>query len=232
LECGVSYATDIVLADSLSPARIETPEQGAQFVKVFRAAVEAARAVGADRSVTNKYAEKMVRSVRITGKLIEPMLPGRGARTDLTSETDFRSFCKEAAVTDRTARNWQLVAAIPEPEFEARLAELRDAPDPNSVITLSPFYGIHNHRARGTGKSTRIDTKLHDHVGADDGGGDDHRDDEVGDNREMRVALLEKEQIAALLLAWTEASPNVREQFLAVKSMEIAAISRAWKAAA
>ena len=145
---------DLVVADKLNPALIETPEQGAKFVKVFRAAVEAARTVGADRTVTNKYAEKMVRSVRATGALIAELPRSPGKRTDKEpAETHFRRFVSDAAIDERTARNWQFVAAIPQEEFEQRIAELRDAPDPNILITLSPFYGTHNHRAQGSGEN-------------------------------------------------------------------------------
>ena len=131
----------LAIADKLNPALIETPEQGAQFVKGFKAAVEAARIVGADRTVTNKYAEKMVRSVRATGALIAELPREKGKRTDKEpSQSGLAKFCEDAEVSDETARKWQLVSEIPELEFEQRLSETRDAPDPNAIITLSAFY--------------------------------------------------------------------------------------------
>jgi len=130
---------DLAIADKLNPALIQTPEQGAQFVELFKGAVNAARAVRADRGVTNKYAEKLVRSVRATGALIAELPREKGGRGK-TVQSRLASFCEEAEVSDETARKWQLVAAIPEVEFESRIAETRDAPDPNAIITLSAFY--------------------------------------------------------------------------------------------
>lgn len=130
---------DLVVADKLNPALIATPEQGAQFVRVFRAAVDAARTVGAERGVVNKYAEKLVRSVRATGGLIAE-IPREKARRGRIAQSGLARFCEEAAVSDETARKWQLVAAIPEADFESRIAAFRDSPDPNSIITLSSFY--------------------------------------------------------------------------------------------
>lgn len=134
---------ELVVADQLNPALIETPEQGAKFVKVFQAAVEAARTVGADRTVTNKYAEKMVRSVRATGALIAELpreKAGRKKQGEEIKPTHWLNFLADASISASTAKNWQLVAVIPEAEFEQRIAETRDAPDPNAMITLSAFY--------------------------------------------------------------------------------------------
>jgi len=151
---------ELVVADKLNPAQIETPEQGAQFVKAFEGAVAAARAVRADRDVTNKYAEKLVRSVRVTGGFVNEFPRSKGGRGK-TIQSRLASFCEEVEISDETARKWGLVAAIPEQEFEQRIAELRDAPDPNIFITLTPFYGIHNHRAQGTGENEWYTPKEH-----------------------------------------------------------------------
>lgn len=145
---------DLVVADRLHPAQIETAEQGAKFVRLFQGAVAAARAVGAARDTVNKYAEGMVRSVRQTGALIAKLPREKGKRTDKEpGPTDWLRFTQEAGISASTAKNWQLVAEIPDQEFEQRLSEIRDIPDLNSVITLSAFYGAHNHRAQGTGEN-------------------------------------------------------------------------------
>jgi hypothetical protein len=140
----------LVVADKLNLALIETPEQGAQFVKTFHKAVAMARAVGAERGIVNKYAEKMVRSVRVTGALIAELPREKGGRGK-TTRTAAASFCDEAGISRDTAERWQSVAAIPESEFEARISDLRDSPDPNIFITLSPFYG-NKHRNAFTGE--------------------------------------------------------------------------------
>ena len=72
-----------------------------------------ARAVGVKREIVNKYAEGMVRSVRETGTLIDELPRQPGKRTDKEpGATDFGRFLTEAAISERTAQNWQAVAAI------------------------------------------------------------------------------------------------------------------------
>lgn len=62
----------------------------------------------------------------------------------------------------------------------------------------------------------------------------DHRDLAVEPHRdedpETERALREREQIAALLLAWNDASDDAREQFVALKAKEIATVFRKWQA--
>ncbi len=107
-------------------------------MKIHQAAVNAARAVGTDRKTVNKYAEKMVRGIRRTGGLIAELPRSKGGRR--TGKTDFTSFSEEASVSRQTAWNWQLIASIPDIDFEAALSRVRDTEDPKAIITVVPFY--------------------------------------------------------------------------------------------
>jgi N6-adenosine-specific RNA methylase IME4 len=127
------------VADGLSLALITTPEEGVHFVKDHQSAVNAARAVGADRKTVNKYAEKMVRGIRRTGELIEQLPRSKGGRGK-TLNTDVKRFVTEAAITHQTALRWQAIAGIPADEFDAAIARVRDADDPKAIITVVPFY--------------------------------------------------------------------------------------------
>jgi len=89
-------------------------------------AVNAARAVGADRKTVNKYAEKMVRGIRRTGELIR-QIPKPEGRPKNNCKTDFTVFTSEASITRMTAWNWEQIAAIPEADFEATLTRIREA---------------------------------------------------------------------------------------------------------
>lgn len=133
--------------DGRSHRDIANVQDGVAFVKWHQKAVNAARLVGAKRDVVNQYAEQMVRGIRRTGELIAeiPRLSkaevGR-RKGKKAAETDFRSFSKQAVITERTARNWQGVARLPEKQFDAVIEEIKTSNDPTSIITVAPFYEL------------------------------------------------------------------------------------------
>lgn len=69
-----------------------------------------------------------------------------------------------------------------------------------------------------------------DHAGEQGVQQPDHVDDD--NNSETAKGLQVQRELAGLLHAWAEASHDAREQFLAVKSVEISAIYRTWQRAA
>ncbi|MCL2429290.1 MAG: hypothetical protein FWD12_08670 [Alphaproteobacteria bacterium] len=74
----------------------------------------------------------MVRGVRKTGELIAELPRSGGGRpkgNGKTGDTDVGSFCKAAAISDRSARRWQGVADIPEKKFEAAIRAVLDDDD-------------------------------------------------------------------------------------------------------
>jgi len=123
------------------------------FIKLHQQAVNAARAVGAEREKVNEYAEKMVRGVRRTGELIAELPRSNGGRPKgkKTSDTDVTSFCKEAAISYRSAARWQGVAEIPQQKFNSIIESILDDDDPAAIITLAPFYAL---LKRSRGRST------------------------------------------------------------------------------
>lgn len=136
---------ELIRAERLDVAMITTPEQGAAVVKEYQKAVSAARAVGTDRVLTNKYAENMVRSVRRTGELIAAIPREQGKRTDQELDnTDVMKFVQSANIVPMTAWRWESVARIPQEAFDELIEDIKakDSGAPDGIITLSPFYRL------------------------------------------------------------------------------------------
>ena len=138
---------ELAVVDHLDHKAITTPKEGANYVKLCHQAVAVCRAVGVERTKTNKYAEKMVRGIRRTGELSGGLPRNKGGRgkknKDIkTLKIGFQGFLAESGITHQTALNWESVAKIPESTFEKAIADIVARDDPKAIITATPFYRL------------------------------------------------------------------------------------------
>lgn len=125
---------------------LSTPDEGVAYIRLFEKAVAAARAVGADRPVVNKYAEQLVRHVRETGRLIAALPKSKGGRGK-TNPTDWNGFIKTSCISKSTAANWQSIATrITDLVFDETIESIKASDD--ETIALSVFYQLAKKAAR------------------------------------------------------------------------------------
>lgn len=94
-------------------------------------------------------AEIRVRAERRCGELLAEMPKNKGAAESGTqrgmtqSQNGTASTLSDLGITKRQSSDWQQLAAVPEEQFEAAIAE-QEVPTTNGVL---------NHRAQGTGQN-------------------------------------------------------------------------------
>ncbi len=75
-------------------------------------------------------AEIKLRAERRAGEILQELPREQGARTDLTSphveakSSEYKTTLINAEIPKATAERWQTIAKIPEPVFEAHVAEI------------------------------------------------------------------------------------------------------------
>ena len=77
-------------------------------------------------------AEIKIRAERRAGELLQEIPREPGKRTDQPTATpaagsEYRKALEQAGIKERTARSYQTIAKIPEPVFEAHVAETKAA---------------------------------------------------------------------------------------------------------
>jgi len=100
--------------------RATTPVEAKRIVDVATAAQECARLAGQSLEMQNEWAEVRLRAQRKGGELVAEMPKNPGGRGK-TSDT-LSGVCSH-----HESSRWQRIASIPEPEFDAYIAEAHNA---------------------------------------------------------------------------------------------------------
>lgn len=108
---------------------IKTVDEAKSIIDKAEALRVYARQAKLGLEAQNHAAEIKIRAERRAGELLREVERSNGARTDITSfapQTRFQEALKDAGVkSTQTAHKWQSIAGMPEPDFEAHVAQVK-----------------------------------------------------------------------------------------------------------